>query len=89
MIDFLNLLLISRYASSVASSSESVNHWLKTKSNYDRLQHECEKIWSHYADDPAYDAERAFKVLGKRLAEVCRRETQPIAKKATEQTIHN
>jgi hypothetical protein len=89
MIDSLNLLLIRRFesASSAASSGEFINHWLKTRNNYDRLQHECEKIWSHYADDPGYDAERAFTVLGKRFVEICYQECRQ-EQMAMGKTIH-
>ena len=80
MVDMLNLLLLKKYEATpfTDTSGEFIDHWLKTPRNYDRLQHECEKIWSQSSNDPGYDAERAFRVLGQRFIEVCRQETQAI-----------
>ena len=80
MIDALNLLLLKKYETTpfTDASGEFINHWLKAGHNYERLQRECEKIWDHYSNDPNYDAERAFRVLGQRFIEVCHQEVQLI-----------
>ena len=80
MIDALNLLLLKKYeATPVGEASwEFIDHWLKTGRNYDRLQQECEKIWSRRSNDPGYDAERAFRLLGQRFVGVCSQETQAV-----------
>lgn len=90
MIDTLNLLQIKRFESTACSETswEFINHWLRTERNYNRLQQECEKIWSHCVDDPCYDAERAFKVLGQRFLEVCELEMKASAN-SNGTTIHN
>lgn len=76
MVDALNMLLLKKHESiPSAEVGEHIDHWLKTRRNYERLQHECEKIWNRSSHDPGYDAERAFRVLGRRLAGVCRQET--------------
>lgn len=76
MIDALNLLLLKKHETTpfTESTGDSINYWLKAGRNYDRLQHECEKIWNHCSNDPSYDAERAFRVLGQRFIEVCHQE---------------
>lgn len=76
MIETLNFLLIRKYECPplMDTSPEFINRWLKNSRNYERLQAECEKIWSHCHDDPNYDAERAFTVLGRRFIGVCRSE---------------
>ena len=81
MVDTLNLLLLKKFETTpvTETSGEFIDHWLKTSRNYDRLQQECEKIWNQFSNNPGYDAERAFRVLGRRFIEVCRQETQSAA----------
>jgi len=81
MVDTLNLLLLKKYETThhLDSSPDFIDHWLRSRRNYDRLQHECEKIWNQFSLDPGYDAERAFRVLGQRFIEICWQETQGIS----------
>jgi len=80
MVDTLNLLLLKKYEATpqLDYSPDFIDHWLRSRHNYDRLQQECEKIWNHFSVDPGYDAERAFRVLGQRFIGICWQETQGV-----------
>jgi len=77
MIETINMLLLKKFERSALpdGSVEFINQWLMTRENYQRLQHECDKIWLHQIEDEGYDAERAFKILGMRLLGICQQES--------------
>jgi hypothetical protein len=72
MIDTLNLIFISEFGpqQKMEGASYSIEQWLRNINNYNRLQRECEKIWSQYYTDPQYDIERAFRLVATRLCGV-------------------
>jgi hypothetical protein len=69
MIDNLNLIFISAFGpqQKMEGASYSIEQWLRNSNNYNRLQRECEKIWTQYYTNPQYDIERAFRLLATRL----------------------
>jgi len=77
MIETINMLLLKKFEGSALpdESGDSINRWLMTGENYQRLQNECDKIWLHQIEDERYDAERAFKILGMRLLGICQQES--------------
>ena len=76
MIETINMLLLKKFEDSQDQhqSTDFINQWLLNGQNYQRLQSECDKIWSHLFEDERYDTERAFKLLGQRLSGVCKQE---------------
>jgi len=60
MIDTINMILIRKYDSTplMNSAGEYVDHWLKDRRNYEKLQTECDKIWNHSIENPTYNTER-------------------------------
>ena len=77
MIEIINMLFLKKFEEHDLphSSEESINRWLMSNENYARLHRECDKIWIHQFENEQYNAERAFRVLGRRLYEICKQET--------------